>query len=92
MSEAPANVLESLRASLKQRFPARAAEIEALAPDASLFKAGFVDSLSFLELVNAIEDVFGIAIPPQDFLPTKFATLEMIAGYVRDRVAAGAPT
>jgi acyl carrier protein len=55
------------------------------APDESLFDAGLLDSFALPDLVNALEDEFGISIPDADLNPRKFASIEQIEAYLDSR-------
>ncbi len=83
------DVLQVARAFLAQEFPNRAAEVARLDPSAPLFDLGLVDSLSFLGLVGKLEEQFAIAVPPADFTPDRFRTLDAIAAYVVQARRAG---
>ena len=56
-----------------------------LAPDESLFDAGLLDSFALPDMVNALEDEFGISIPDADLNPRKFASIERIEEYLDSR-------
>jgi len=83
------DVFATVRAQLRKDYPDRAARIDALAPDAALFEQGLLDSLSLLNLVDLLEHTYRFAVPPEDFVPFTFDTLERIAAYLAGR--AGRP-
>lgn len=51
-------------------------------PTVDLFQEGYVDSVGLAELLQLIEDEYGVAIPDDDLLSDDFATLEGIARVV----------
>jgi len=57
--------------------------------DTSLIETGVIDSLSMLKLVMFIEEKFGIAVPPEDVIPSNFETVRRICGYIRSKEAHG---
>jgi len=75
-------IASEIKSYLAAAFPDRADEAGGLSKDASLFDGGFLDSLSFLGLVEFIEDKFSVTVPPDDFVPERFSTLQKIATYV----------
>ena len=56
-----------------------------IAPDASLFDAGVLDSFRLLDLVLGLEEAFGIKIPDADLTAQKFESVNLIAQYVQSR-------
>lgn len=54
--------------------------------NASLVDAYGVDSVSLLELVVGIEEVFGIRMSDEDFDVTHFESVASLADYVRNRL------
>jgi acyl carrier protein len=44
-----------------------------------------LDSLTLVQLVEAIEDHFGIRVAPLDVVPARFGSIEAIARYVESR-------
>lgn len=50
--------------------------------DANLFEAGFLDSLTFVDLVVYLEQQFGIRISPDELEPDNFRCLTSIADFV----------
>lgn len=55
-------------------------------PASSLVEAGILDSLTILELVNALEDRFDITFEEEDLTLENFQTLETIERVVRARL------
>lgn len=56
--------------------------------EASLFEAGVIDSFGVMDLVERLEESFGIKVPDKDMVPKRFETLAKIAAYVDQRKAA----
>jgi len=81
-NEFTAQVVDAVRGYLRQEFPDRAGDIDGLAPTVSLVEEGFIDSLSFLGLVEFLEKEFEIKVPPDDFVPERFQTMEEMAVYL----------
>jgi acyl carrier protein len=52
-------------------------------PTVDLFQEGYVDSVGLAELLQLIEDEFGVVIPDEDLLSDDFATIAGIARIVR---------
>jgi len=76
------DVVKMARSFLAEEFPNRAAEVAQLDLTAPLFDLGLIDSLSFLGLVGKLEAQYAISVPPADFTPERFRTLDAIAAYV----------
>lgn len=53
-----------------------------------LLDSGVLDSLGILQLTTRIEQVFGIEVTDEDFVPENFATVGSLARYVGTRLAA----
>jgi acyl carrier protein len=51
-------------------------------PTVDLFQGGYVDSVGLVELLQFIQDEFGVEIPDDDLLSDDFATIEGIARIV----------
>lgn len=51
-------------------------------PDSSLFEAGAIDSFGVMDLVERLEQTFGIRIPDQDMMPRRFESVSKIVRYV----------
>jgi acyl carrier protein len=56
-------------------------------PDASLIKAGILDSLGLLKLMFFIEERFGLKIEDVDVIPANFETIDRITMFIETRVA-----
>ena len=79
------SIASEIRNYLAAAFPDRAGEAKNLADETSLFDGGFLDSLSFLGLVEFIEEKFSVTVPPDDFVPERFSTLQQISSYIEGR-------
>jgi acyl carrier protein len=78
------SIEQTLRARLsKEGFPAPG-------DDTPLTQSGFVASLELLELVNFIEDTFGVQLEPHDIRPENVDTIARLAGMIRARKGAHA--
>jgi acyl carrier protein len=55
------------------------------APDDDLLKKGIVDSHGVMELVDFLEDRYGITVRDEDLTPENFGTLVRIEEYVHTR-------
>ena len=53
----------------------------------SLISSGLIDSLSILKLINRLEGLLSVAIPPENLQPDDFDSIELIVDTVL-RVAA----
>jgi acyl carrier protein len=73
-----------LREFLVATFPL--ADADGLEADASLLEAGVLDSTGVLELIEHLEQRYGITVPDEDLLPENF---DSIAGVVRYLERAG---
>lgn len=58
-------------------------------PDTELLESGLLDSLAFIELLNALEDM-GCGIQPTRYPRERFSTPESIAEMCRESIAAAA--
>jgi len=58
-----------------------------LAADEDLFAAGF-DSMSLSRVLVFVEERFGVAIPDQDVVLDEVSTIDTMARFVHERVAA----
>ena len=59
-----------------------------LAGDASLTRAGVLDSMGVLELIAFLETTYGFTVPDEDTLPEHLDAVDRIVAYVRTRRAA----
>ncbi|OGV61554.1 MAG: hypothetical protein A2498_11735 [Lentisphaerae bacterium RIFOXYC12_FULL_60_16] len=62
---------------------------ESIQEDASLIDVYGVDSVSLLELVVGIEELFGIQLGDDDFSVQHFETVSSLAAFVRQKQAPG---
>jgi acyl carrier protein len=53
-----------------------------VAPDDSLTGEGIISSLSLIELICWLEETYRLSIPPEDFLPENFDSINAIGKYV----------
>lgn len=74
-----------VRLFLKNAFPGRAAEVDALSANDPL--DSFIDSLRLVELVTYLEGIFRLTIPADDFVPWNLDTIDRIARLVARRTA-----
>ena len=56
--------------------------LEVPAPETDLFATGILNSLSFVELLTALEEAFGVRFELTDLEPDHFRTVEAIAGFI----------
>jgi acyl carrier protein len=54
----------------------------ALADDQSLMQGGALDSTGILELINLVEEAFGIKVADEEMLPENFDSIKAIAAFV----------
>lgn len=80
MSDDHEHIAEGLREFIVGHYP-RAAEISVSVDDA-LLESGVIDSLGILQLVNFIEDSFGILIAEEDFDPENFTSITTISRFI----------
>jgi acyl carrier protein len=57
----------------------------ALGPDEDLLNQGIVDSMGILQLVNHLEETFGIRINDEDIVPDNFRSLRTLAELVMQK-------
>lgn len=60
-----------------------------LTADTKLLEGGLLDSLGILQLTARIEEVFGIQVADEDFVPGNFETVGSLTRYVDARLAGG---
>ncbi|HEX8125470.1 MAG TPA: acyl carrier protein [Allosphingosinicella sp.] len=60
---------------------------EAVLEEGDLVARGILDSLSFIELVGGIENLFGIRVPEDDMIGENFNSVEAIVRYLDSRRA-----
>jgi acyl carrier protein len=54
-------------------------------PDESLFDSGLLDSFALPDMVNMLEQEFGIKVPDADLTPRRFESIASISRYVESR-------
>lgn len=57
-------------------------------PGQSIFEAGVIDSFGMMDLVERLEQAFGIKIPDQDMVPRRFENIAKITAYVEQKKGA----
>ncbi len=80
--EIAVRVIESVRGYLREQYSDRAEEVDTIDSAESLVERDLIDSLTFLGLIEMLESEFSVAIPPDDFAPDQFQSLDEIAAYV----------
>jgi acyl carrier protein len=63
------------------------ADLSSLAPQASFFEEGIVDSTGVLEVVNFLEDTFGITVHDDEVLPENLDSLRGIIEFVERKLS-----
>ena len=53
--------------------------------DISFLDQGIVDSMNVLELVNFVEERYGLRVEDRDIVPDNFDSVARLAAYVRNR-------
>jgi acyl carrier protein len=51
----------------------------------SLIRSGIVDSTGILELIGYVEEVFGIAVDPEEMVPDNFDSVQRVAAFVMQK-------
>lgn len=83
-------IAERIRDFLVERFPE--ARARPPGPGESLLEGGLLHSLGILELVEFVEDEYGIVFADDEVAAEVFETLETLAAFVRrKRSGEGAP-
>jgi len=54
--------------------------------DDSLLELGIIDSVKMLELINFIEEKFGIKVDEEDLYPENFDSINAIVSYIRTKI------
>jgi len=62
-----------------------------LADDNSLLEAGIVDSTGILELVNHIEERYGIKVDDEELVPENLDTIASIAAFLSRKIGSACP-
>jgi acyl carrier protein len=55
--------------------------------DESLFECGAIDSFGLLDLIQTLEQQFGVKVPDSDLNPRRFNTITKITAYFDERMA-----
>lgn len=55
--------------------------------NASFIETGIIDSTGILELVNFVEETFGITVADDEFVPENLGSIARIAGYLERKTA-----
>ena len=53
--------------------------------DDSLLELGIIDSVKMLELINFIEEKFGIKVDEEDLYPENFDSINAIVNYIQSK-------
>jgi methoxymalonate biosynthesis acyl carrier protein len=72
------DVAEQTEAYIRNHFAINPRD-DRFGPGVDLFEGGYVDSVGLAELLEFIQDEFGVVIPDEDLLSDDFATIEGIA-------------
>lgn len=83
MGEGRDEVAETIFAFVRERFPV-AGSIE-LTHSTSLLGSGIVDSLGVLNLVEFVEEEFGVTAGDDDLVPENFDSVDALARFVIER-------
>ena len=62
-----------------------------LAADDSLLEAGIVDSTGILELINHIEEKYGIKVADDELVPENLDTIASIAAFLGRKIGSAFP-
>lgn len=82
----PSQIERDVRAFITSNFPLSAGG--KLASDDSLLETGVIDSVGVLELIEHLEETYGLKIPDEDVLPENLDSVGAIAAYVSARLGA----
>jgi acyl carrier protein len=58
----------------------------AIGPDSQLLESGLLDSINLVQLIQFVEERFGVAIPDEDIGPEIFATPATLSAYVTKKL------
>ena len=75
------DIVEAIRNFIKQRFPL--ASSVNLTRDMSLLDAGIVDSLGVLDLVEFMEEQFGVEAQDEDLVAENFDSIDTLTRFVK---------
>ena len=78
------DILQRMRAFIEENFLYMRPDFK-LADDASLMQKGVVDSMGVMEVIEFIEQEFGVAVADTDVTEKNMGTLAAIADYVAAR-------
>jgi acyl carrier protein len=81
----PTNIDARIRGFLAQSVPAQAERIQAMPAEETIWNV--VGSLNLLELIDFIEQEFGITVHPLEFIPDNFSSIERIVAFTAARVS-----
>lgn len=81
------NVRPEMRAFIEDNFLYLQPDVE-LGDGDDLLKAGIVDSLGFVELVEEVEARYGVQVQDVDITEENFGSIDAIARYVEGKRAA----
>jgi acyl carrier protein len=56
-------------------------------PDSKLLESGLLDSINLVQLIQFLEERFGLTIADSELVPETFESVRAIAGFVRGRMA-----
>lgn len=82
------DVLTRVRGFISDNFLYMRPDFE-LTDDASLMGTGIVDSMGVMEVIQYLEDEFGVLVADEDITEANIGTPNAIASYVVDRLPAG---
>lgn len=82
----------TMKAQIKQFIAAHfpLARNQDFGKDERLLESGIIDSLGVLELVNYLEQKFGISIEDAELIPENFQTLEQLSRFVQQKIGSHA--
>ena len=63
--------------------------VESLSDDASFLDQGIIDSTGVLELVEWIEETFGVVIDDMELIPENLDSVRNIVAFVQQKLSAG---
>lgn len=61
------------------------AESEKIGEDTPLLQAGILNSLTFIHLIDFIEEQFDLIVPAAEFQPENFQSIRAICDYIREK-------
>jgi acyl carrier protein len=81
----PSSIDRDIRRFLTENFPLSGGG-STLGGSDSLLEAGIIDSTGVLELIEFIEESYGLSIPDHDVLPENLDSVDAIVRYVGGRL------